>query len=171
MARILLADPSPHAQRMGGQILREEGYTVETATSGAEALLKAHQLDPEVVIADVQLPGESGYDLARKLPESAVILSVGARSAPPDAAKAEEAGCRAIVSKPFEATVLLELVARAVAEVKAARAKTRTKAGAAAGSGELDRECVEAAVTLALESALPSMIQEITERVLIALRK
>ena len=40
MSRILLADDSPHAQRMGERILREEGFEVVTVTDGNTALMR-----------------------------------------------------------------------------------------------------------------------------------
>jgi len=56
MSRILLADDSPHAQRMGERILREEGFEVVTVTDGETALIRLEDVDPDVVLADVFLP-------------------------------------------------------------------------------------------------------------------
>jgi len=171
MSRVLLADASPHAQRMGEQILREEGFDVETVADGERAAARLSLFDPLVVVADVQLPLKSGYDLSR-LAKSAVIdgvsviLTVSARGGTPDAERLRECGCDATIGKPFEATALVAMVKRLAAAAHAARANRRPKVNL-----EMDRERVEAAVTLALEAALPSLIQEITERVLIALKK
>ena len=171
MSRVLLADPSPHAQRMGGQILREEGFQVETAADATEALALLARFDPLVIIVDPLLPGKSGYEFARETKAAhdaiGVIFALGAAAGAPDPARMQAAGIDATISKPFEATALLDTVKRLTATVQAGRASRRPKAAAA----ELDRERVEAAVTLALEASLPSLIQEITERVLIALRK
>jgi CheY-like chemotaxis protein len=65
MNRILLADDSPHAQRMGERILREEGYEVVSVTDGETALLRLADVDPDVIIADVFLPGRSGMEICR----------------------------------------------------------------------------------------------------------
>ncbi len=171
MNRVLLADASPHAQRMGEQILRQEGFAVKTVANGQEASACLASFDPLVVLADVQLPGKSGYDLAREAKliadGIAVILTIGARAGEPDVNQIRDSGCDATLSKPFEATALVDTVKRLVSAVQASRASRRPKAPVA----EMDRERLEAAVTLALEASLPSLIQEITERVLIALRK
>ena len=53
MTRILLADDSPHAQRMGEQILSEEGFEVVTVSDGDSALLRLEDVDPDLVIVDV----------------------------------------------------------------------------------------------------------------------
>lgn len=174
MSRILLADSSPHAQRMGKEILSQEGFLVETAADGAAAAARLTVFDPLVLIADVQLPLKSGYDLSKEAKAAsngglAVLLTVGARAEAPTATQLQESRCDATIGKPFEATALIEAVRRLAASAEASRAVRRRPQASLAG--EIDRERVEAAVTLALESALPALIQEITERVLIALKK
>ena len=156
---------------MGGQILRQEGFEVETVGDGAEAAARLSSFDPLVILADVHLPVKSGYDLSREAKSLvdgvAVILTLGAMAGVPDSDRIRECGCDATIGKPFEATALIETVKRLASGAEAVRASRRPKAAPA----EVDRERVEAAVTLALEASLPSLIQEITERVLIALRK
>jgi DNA-binding response OmpR family regulator len=156
---------------MGEQILREEGFEVETVADGDLAVSRLAAFDPFVLVADTQLPRQTGYELARLAKTSAldgvsVILTLGARASIPDPQRLRECGCDATIGKPFEATALVEMVRRMAAAAQAGRARRRPKAAV-----EMDRERVEAAVTLALEAALPSLIQEITERVLIALKK
>ena len=65
MSRILLADDSPHAQRMGERILREEGFEVVSLTDGETVMLRLRDVDPDLIIADVFLPLKSGFDLCR----------------------------------------------------------------------------------------------------------
>src|SRR5208282_6687566 len=65
MPRILLADDSPHAQRMGEQILSEEGFEVVTVSDGDSALLRLEDVDPDLVLADVDMPRRSGYDICQ----------------------------------------------------------------------------------------------------------
>src|SRR5258708_12645208 len=67
MSIILLADDSPHAQRMGERILREEGFEVVSITNGETALLRLADVDPDLVIADVFLPGRNGFELCRQV--------------------------------------------------------------------------------------------------------
>ena len=82
-----------------------------------------------------------------------------------DEQDAKNAGADVILRKPFEASALLGAVQKLLQET--------TKAGPdgdgrAAASG-FDRHAIRAAVTLALDSAMPAMIEELTERVLLAL--
>ena len=65
MSVILLADDSPHAQRMGLSILSAEGYEVVCVADGEAAALCLPEVDPDVIVADAHLPGLSGIELCR----------------------------------------------------------------------------------------------------------
>ena len=217
MSRILLADDSPHAQRMGERILREEGFEVVTVTDGETALIRLKDVDPDVVLADVFLPLRSGYEICQYIKSHArhkharVVLLAGLLE-PVDEAAAERVGSDAVLKKPFEASVVVALV-RPLAEAAQAEREARgeiagdetTEPAEVAVPGPLpggrgsvpseqavapvaepaeaiseaipapapvmvvDAERVRAAVTVALDRAMPAMIDEITERVLVAL--
>src|ERR1035438_87735 len=83
MSRILLVDDSPHAQRMGERILSEEGYEVVTVSNADSALIRLEDVDPDVVLADVVMPGRTGYEICQYLKMSPrhrhvrVILTAG----------------------------------------------------------------------------------------------
>lgn len=196
MSRILLADDSPHAQRMGERILREEGFEVVTVTDGETALIRLKDVDPDVVLADVFLPGHSGYEICQYVKSHArhrharVVLLAGLLE-PVDEAAASRVGADAVLKKPFEASAVVALV-RPLAEAAQAAREARVEPAAgetpqaepvaepekAAAETEpetapetvaVDPERVRAAVTVALDRAMPAMIDEITERVLMAL--
>jgi len=188
MSRILLADDSPHAQRMGERILREEGFEVVSLTDGEAALKRLADVDPDLILADVFLPIKSGMEICRhvkndlRLRHVRVVLTAGLLE-PFDEDDAKRAGCDAILKKPFEASQLMETIQPLVKEAELARglfaeALASAPASPEAGTSEqpqapaaadIDPERVRAAITLALDASLPAMIQEITERVLIAL--
>ena len=188
MSRVLLADDSPHAQRMGERILREEGFEVVSLTDGETALERLAELDPDLVLADVFLPGKSGLELCRHLKSDPqrryvrVVLTAGMLE-PFDEDEATRAGCDAILKKPFEASKVMETIHPLVKEAELARGLFAESLASAAATGEpgpavvapalatheIDPERVRAAITLAVDAALPAIIQEITERVLIAL--
>jgi len=196
MSRILLADDSPHAQRMGERILREEGFEVVSLTDGNAAMLRLADVDPDLILADVFLPGKSGFELCRYVKSEArfkhvrVVLTSGLLE-PFDEDEARRAGCDAILKKPFEASIVVSTIDPLVKEAQLARGLSAEQIASAppaalqpaqptaeppkpaepapAPAPEIDPERVRAAITLALDAALPAMIQEITERVLIAL--
>jgi DNA-binding response OmpR family regulator len=186
MSIILLADDSPHAQRMGERILREEGFAVVSVTDGETAMLRMRDVDPDLVIADVFLPGTDGFELCRAIKNShrhvRVILTAGLLESF-DEEEARRAGCDAILKKPFEASQVVgtirplihdaQLARGLFAEVMAARPSssggTHASRSVVSSGAPIDAERVQAAITLALDAALPALVREITERVLVAL--
>jgi DNA-binding response OmpR family regulator len=180
---ILLADDSPHAQRMGERILRDEGFEVVSVTNGETALLRMGDVDPDLVIADVFLPGRDGFELCRAIKNLhrhvRVILTAGLLETF-DEDEARRAGCDAILKKPFEASQVMNTIRPLVHDAQlarglfaeamaAARPSSDGSTARAAKPAELDPERVQAAITLALDAALPALVREITERVLVAL--
>ncbi len=184
MSMILLADDSPHAQRMGERILREEGFSVVSVTDGHTAMIRMPDVDPDLVIADVFLPGRDGFEICRAIKAShrhvRVVLTAGLLE-PFDEEEARRAGCDAILKKPFEASVVMqtlrplvhdaELARGLFAEVMAAAQPSNAAPAAPVASkfSEVDAERVQAAITLALDASLPALVREITEKVLVAL--
>ncbi len=190
LGRILLADDSPHAQRMGERILREEGFELLMATDGEEAFSQLASGVPDVILADAYLPGTSGFELCRavksdeNLRHTRVVLTAGMLE-PFDEQQALNAGCDGILKKPFEASAVVEMIKPLVEAARYSRglfgADVEESAPPLLPSEEKivrvvdpsqmnpDPERVRAAITLALDAALPAMIEEITERVLVAL--
>lgn len=186
IGRVLLADDSPHAQKIGQRILAGEGLEVEVAVSGQEVYPALERFDPDVAIVDVFLPERSGYEITHWIKTNPrhqairVILTAGLLE-PIDDNQARDAGCDAILKKPFEATEMLHTVRQLIEAARGARGLFAEEfpAGPKAGGRPIpkgpvprpaiDPERVKAAVTLALEAAMPAMIEEVTERVLIAL--
>ncbi len=182
MSRVLLADDSPHAQRMGERILREEGFEVVSVTDGSTALVRLADVEPDVVLADAYLPGKSGFDLCREIKSdprfrfTRVVLTAGLLEPFRDE-DARAAGCDAILRKPFEASLVVATLKPLVEASRFARGlfgeppapSDPSPPPPAPPTPEIDPERVRAAITLALDRALPAMIEEITERVLVAL--
>lgn len=182
-SRVLLADDSPHAQRMGERLLREEGYEVVTVTNGETALMRLDDVDPDLVLADVFLPERSGYEVCQyvkshPLHRHAGVVLIAGLLEPVDEAEAQRVGCDAVVKKPFEASVFLQVIRPLVDASRYARGLFAPSTQTPVVGGEpaatpvappIDPERVRAAITLALDQALPSMVNEITEKVLIAL--
>jgi hypothetical protein len=109
-----------------------------------------------------------------------VVLTAGLLE-PFDEDEARRAGCDGILKKPFEASKVVSTIDPLVKEAQLARGLFADIIASAPPPEpapskppeppvpEIDPERVRAAITLALDAALPAMIQEITERVLIAL--
>jgi CheY-like chemotaxis protein len=174
MSRILLADDSPHSQRMGERILRDEGHEVITVSDGAVAMLRLKDAEPDIIIADISMPEVSGYELCdyvKKNGGAPVFLTAGAVE-PVDEKEVDRVRADGVLKKPFEASLLLEAIGRFAAGSKrrstaaAASATTPRPAGASRAVVVIDPDQVRAAVTVALDAAMPAMIDEITAKVL-----
>jgi CheY-like chemotaxis protein len=180
MTRILLADDSPHAQRMGERILSDEGFEVITVSDGDSAIIRLDDADPDLVLADAVMPKRSGYDVCQyvrmhpRRRHTRVILTFGAQETLDDD-EVRRAAPDATLRKPFEASALLgavrPLAEKAVSERTGAPATERAKPALPARVAGpmvavIDPEEVRAAVTVALDASMPALIDEITRRVL-----
>jgi CheY-like chemotaxis protein len=172
MSVILLADDSPHAQRMGQRILAEEGHQVECVADGEAAALRLPEVDPDVVIADAHLPGLSGIDLCRYVKSNCrhvrVILTAGSLEALDEAA-AKRAGCDAILRKPFEASVMAETLAPLLTAALRDRVSLAAAKSGAPSLAAQPPDDIRAAIERAVERELPRLLDELTQRVLLAL--
>jgi len=112
--------------------LEREGFRVETAADGAEAIEKFDACKPALVLLDVMLPRISGVDVCRELRtrSQVPIIMVTARTAEIDAVVGLEVGADDYVTKPFR---LRELVAR----VRAALRRGRSEDAAAVAYGDV----------------------------------
>src|SRR5271154_5281139 len=133
MSRILLADDSPHAQRMGERILREEGFEVVSLTDGDAVLARLKDADPDILITDAFLPGKSGFELCRYIKGNPlhshmrVVLTAGLLEELTEK-ESKEAGADAILKKPFESSVVLSTLRPLLKEAQAARSLLRPQA-------------------------------------------
>jgi len=112
--------------------LEREGFRVEVAADGAEAIARFDAVRPALVLLDVMLPRISGIDVCRELRSRSQvpIIMVTARNAEIDAVVGLEVGADDYVTKPFR---LRELVAR----VRAALRRGRADDGGAAQPDEV----------------------------------
>jgi two-component system, OmpR family, response regulator len=111
-ARILVVDDEPYITDLLGAALRFEGFEVETAASGAEAMARAQGGHHDLLLLDVMLPDVPGTDVCRRLREegySTPVLFLTARDATEDKVAGLRVGGDDYVAKPFS---LDELVAR-----------------------------------------------------------
>ena len=118
--RLLLVDDDPRVLAAVGRRLVFEGFVVDLASSGSEALDLATTKTPDLVILDVMLPGMDGLEVARRLRQvSAVpILMLTARDAIADRVAGLRSGADDYLVKPF---AFEELLARIEALLRRTR--------------------------------------------------
>ena len=107
--------------------LRREGFTVEVARTGPEAIARFAECNPDLILMDVMLPGISGVDVCREVRSrsSVPIIMVTAKASEIDTVVALEVGADDYVTKPYR---LRELVARIRAVLRRQSAKADTVA-------------------------------------------
>jgi len=111
-ARVLVVDDEPNIVDVISMALRYEGFEVDGAATGAEALAKVRDTRPHVLLLDVMLPDMEGFEVASRLGAEHArvpIIFLTARDATEDRVRGLTVGGDDYVTKPFS---LEELVAR-----------------------------------------------------------
>ncbi len=107
---ILVVEDDPRLRALLQRYLGENGFRVSTAEHAAEARDRLRYLQPDLMVLDVMMPGESGLSLTESLrreKSDVPILLLTARGAPEDRIAGFEAGADDYLAKPFEAKELL----------------------------------------------------------------
>jgi PAS domain S-box-containing protein len=114
--RVLVVDDNRDAAETLELLLQLWGHEVRSAYDGPQALALAAELQPEIILLDIGLPGMSGYDVARQLRElpggrDMIVVAVTGYGQDSDRLRSQEAGFRYHLVKPVEPEVLQELIA------------------------------------------------------------
>jgi DNA-binding NtrC family response regulator len=116
-ANLLIVDDENVVRDSLGKWFEEEGYSVDTANSGREALLKLPRQRWDLALLDIKMPGMDGLELHRKMrevdPEIIVIIMTG-YAAVDTAVQALKDGAYDYIMKPFDPDDLARLVAKAL---------------------------------------------------------
>jgi CheY-like chemotaxis protein len=118
---LLLADDSVTIQRVIELTFADEDVIVIAVSDGDQAIERLEASPPDIVLADIGMPGKNGYEVAQYIRQSPrlahipVVLLTGAFE-PVDQARANAAGCDGVLAKPFEPQMVIgrvkELLAR-----------------------------------------------------------
>lgn len=108
---ILVVDDDPTIRSTVSEILELEGYQVETAMNGADALEKVKQNPPSLIILDMRMPVMDGWGFARQLRQEGIRIPILVMTAAQNARRwAEEINADAYIPKPFDLDELLSAV-------------------------------------------------------------
>lgn len=113
--RLLVVDDDPGLLLAVSDTLRVEGYDVETARRGAEALTIVARSLPDLIISDIRMPGMDGYQLVKNLrsnPRTRLIpiVFLTAKDEKADRIQGFRTGVDAYLTKPFEPDELVAVV-------------------------------------------------------------
>ena len=110
---ILIADDEPYLIRSLSYVLQREGYHVESAVDGQEAMSKIETLRPDLVFLDLMLPRLDGFQICRRVKErpdlrSIYVIILTAKGQQEDRRKGLQAGADAFMTKPFSPKEIID---------------------------------------------------------------
>ena|SRR5688572_6655353 len=113
--RILVADDDPSILRLLQLNFELEGFEVQTASDGEEALAKARSSLPDVIVLDVMMPGLDGWEVCRRLKEDEItrdvpVVLLTALGQEKERRHGLELGAAEYVQKPFDPDRLVDVV-------------------------------------------------------------
>ena len=118
-AKILVVDDDAVARRLLEEIMRDEGYRVDPASSGREAIAKADANVYDLVITDLKMSDTDGLDVLRaykRMSGETVVIMITAFGSMGSAIEAMKSGAFDYISKPFKEDEIKIVVARALAQ-------------------------------------------------------
>ncbi len=127
--KLFVADDSLTIQKIVGLAFSSEDAIVQSVSSGDSALDEVRAFKPDIVLADVFMPGCNGYEVCSHIKEDPelsnipVILLVGTFE-PFDESEASRVKCDAYLTKPFDTTELIETVFRLIKKDNGAKSGT-----------------------------------------------
>ena len=111
--RVLVVDDYQDGRDLLSEYLTFRGFAVHVARDGAEAIEMARTIRPAIVLMDLRMPGVDGWEASRAITNDpklrdTVVVAVTAHAFPGDTDAAIEAGCEAVICKPFDVAALAD---------------------------------------------------------------
>ena len=114
--RVLVVDDEATARATLADILADQGYAVETAADGNNALVKLEAFNPHVVLTDLDMPGMTGMELLKRVrdsnPNETSVLVMSAFGAVENGVEAMREGAAQYLEKPLNTNELLLVLSR-----------------------------------------------------------
>jgi DNA-binding response OmpR family regulator len=113
--RVLVVDDEEEVQQLLSRALRVNGFRVETASTGTEAIEKASLEPPDLLLLDLWLPDMSGWEVRSRLKktagcESVPVVVLTAHSGPEEVKEGERLGVEAFLAKPVDMARILDKI-------------------------------------------------------------
>jgi two-component system alkaline phosphatase synthesis response regulator PhoP len=113
--QILIADDAPHIARSLSFVLQKEGFSVDVANTGEEALKKIREERPKVVFLDIVMPKMTGLDICKEINtdptlKDTYIIILTAKGGDMDRQECMSAGADEYMTNPFSPREVLEQV-------------------------------------------------------------
>jgi len=113
--KILIVDDSPTTRELITEALKKKGFRILTASNGEEALDKARNESPDLILLDVVMPGQNGFQVCRQLKSSSVtkdikVILVTSKNQKSDRFWGLKQGADDYLVKPFEKSDLIKCI-------------------------------------------------------------
>lgn len=114
--KILVVDDSPTERFFFTDLLTKNGYNVFTAESGEEAVVKAREIKPDLILMDIVMPGTNGFQATREITRDPAIAHIPviictSKTLETDRIWGLRQGARDYITKPINAKDLLAKIA------------------------------------------------------------
>jgi DNA-binding NtrC family response regulator len=122
--RVLIVDDEANARDALAELLDDAGYSVSTAADGRTALLQMEQVDPDVVLTDLKMPGMDGLSLIEKgrpMAPHTTFIVMTAFATIDTAVQAIKLGAESYLTKPLELEAVMAIVDRALDRTRLSR--------------------------------------------------
>jgi two-component system, cell cycle response regulator DivK len=113
---ILVVEDNPANQMLIEAVLHAEGYRVNIAGSAPDALVSIQDDRPDLILMDIQLPGQDGLSLTRQLKSNPAqaripVVAMTAHAMAADRQRSLDAGCVGYITKPFDTRLIPSQIA------------------------------------------------------------
>ena len=122
--RVLIVDDEANARNALAELMDDAGYSVSTAADGRTALLQMEQVDPDVVLTDLKMPGMDGLSLierGRPMEPHTTFIVMTAFATIDTAVQAIKLGAESYLTKPLELDAVIAIVDRALERTRLSR--------------------------------------------------
>ena len=137
---VCVVDDDPGVREAVENLLRSEGFEVETFASAQRFMARARMEPPACLVLDVNLPGLSGLDLQRELVDAGIpipIIFLTGHGSIPMSVRAMKAGAMEFLTKPFNAEHLLSAIQEGIYGAHSAELETKSDSGIVGESSAL----------------------------------
>jgi len=130
---VLLVDDYPDAREMYAEYLEFSGFDIVQAGNGVEAIERAHDSHPDVILMDLSLPVMDGWEATRRLKaddttKEIPVLAVTGHALSGVSNDAKKAGCDGFITKPCLPEDLVAEIRKVLAGTRSAHAHAKAKA-------------------------------------------
>ena len=127
MKKILIADDDESVRKMVARVLESAGYGTLLAKDGCEAVAKSRTEEPDLILLDVRMPEQGGWEAFEEIGKAAGLIPVIVITAWPNQyEQAVQRGIDALMEKPLDLPLLLQTIENLLREPEPQRARRLT---------------------------------------------